>query len=75
MAFDCSVILGFIGCLRTCQTVWVAGKPVFDHIGEEHTTQSSIDGRLEGDRQSAHDFRLEHFPAAQQFVVDLGDRL
>jgi hypothetical protein len=71
----CSVILGFIGCLRACQTVWVAGEPGFDHIGEEHATQSGVDWRKEGGQRSAHSDRLERLPAAQQFVVDLRDRL
>ena len=71
----CSVILGFIGYLRACQSVWVAGEPGFDHIGEEHAAQSSIDWRKEGGRRFAHSDRLERLPAAQQLVVDLRDRL
>src|SRR5260370_41895994 len=70
----CSVILGFIGCLRTCQTVRVASEPRFDPIGEEHTTQSSIDSRVGRGRRFAHGGRLERLPAAQQFAIDLGDR-
>src|SRR6266705_333755 len=54
-----SMVERFIGCLlRTCQTVWVASEPGFDHIGEEHTTQSSIDWRMEDGRHFAHSDRL-----------------
>jgi len=35
--------LEFIGGLRVYQTIRVADEPGFDHIGEEHATQSSID--------------------------------
>jgi hypothetical protein len=66
--------LGFIGYLHTFQTVWVACQPGFDHIGEEHATQSSIDWRMDGGQRFAHGDRLERLPAAQQFAVDLGDR-
>jgi hypothetical protein len=69
-----SVILEFIGCLHIFQTGWVASEPGFDHIGEEHATQSSIDWRLEGGRHFAHCDHLERLPAAQQFAIDLGDR-
>jgi hypothetical protein len=67
--------LGFIGCLHVWQTVWVAGEPGFDHIGEKHTTQCGIDRRMQGGRHLAHGDGLERLPAAQQLAVDLGDRL
>jgi hypothetical protein len=66
--------LGFIGCLHTCQTVWVASEPGFDHIGEEHATQSSIDRRVEAGNSFAHGDRLERLAAAYQFAIHLGDR-
>ena len=68
------MILEFIGCLRACQTIWIATEPGFDHIGEEHATQSSIDWRMEGGEHFVHSDPLERLPAAQQFAVDLGDR-
>ena len=46
----------------------------FDHIGEEHATQSSIYGCMEGGEYFAHGDLLERLPAAQQFAVDFGDR-
>jgi hypothetical protein len=44
--------IGYVGtprtsCLRACQTVWVAGEPGFDRMGEERATQSRIDRRME----------------------------
>ena len=70
----CSVILELIGCLHACHTIRVANEPGFDHIGEEHATQSGICWRTEGGEHFAHGGLLERLPAAQQFAVDLGDR-
>ena len=68
------MILEFIGCLHAGYTLRVANQPGLDHIGKEHAAQSSIYGCMEGGEHFAHDDLLERLPAAQQFVVDLGDR-
>jgi hypothetical protein len=65
--------LEFIGGLRAGHTVRVAIQPGFDHIGEKHAAQPSIERWKQGGA-FAHNGLLERLPAAQEFAVDLGDR-
>jgi hypothetical protein len=64
--------LQFIRCLHT--RVRIANQPGFDHIGEKHASQPSIDGYMQGGNSFAHAGRLERLSAAQEFAVDLGNR-
>ena len=69
------MILGFIGCLPSWQNLWVAVEPACEHIGEEHAAQSHIDRCVDGRKRLVHCKPLERLAAAQQFAVDLADRL
>src|SRR6267378_4092890 len=47
----------------------------FEHIGKEHAAQSRIDHRTGGGKCFDHGDSLKLLSPAQQFAVDLGDRL
>ena len=53
----------------------MAIEPGSEHIGEEYAAQSHIDRCVEGRKRWAHSKPLKRLAAAQQFAVDLADRL
>ena len=53
----------------------MAVEPGSEHIGEKYAAQSHIDWRMEGRKRLGHSQPLEILAAAQQFAVDLADRL
>jgi hypothetical protein len=67
--------LGFINYLLSGQNLWIAVEPGGEHIGEKYAAQSHIDRYLDGRNRRAHSKPLERLAAAQQFAVDLADRL
>jgi hypothetical protein len=53
----------------------MAIEPGGEHIGEEYAAQSHIDRCVEGRNCFAHGKPLKRLASAQQFAVDLADRL